>query len=159
MLSAKKYQRWRSEICLTTSSSPSAAGTTSPAWRPTWWGGEEYSSFSLIIIGPESDHWKCLSLTHWLTDSLTHSCLVNLIDVTLACEDANSKLFDVVTVADVDDEDRVGNSLLQISALRFGQKAKLLFRLWAQGLVNILKLKFRQDFKLKFDQYLAAEVL
>ena len=27
-----------------------------------------------------------------VTHSLTHSCLVNLIDVTLACEDANSKL-------------------------------------------------------------------
>ena len=39
---------------------------------------------------------------HSLTDSLTHSCSVNLIDVTLACEDANSKLVEVVTVADVD---------------------------------------------------------
>ena len=29
--------------------------------------------------------------------------------MTLACEDANSKLVEVVTVADVDDEDRVGN--------------------------------------------------
>ena len=47
-----------------------------------------------------------------LTDSLTHSCLVNLIDVTLACEDANSKLVKVVTVADVNAEDHVGNSLL-----------------------------------------------
>jgi hypothetical protein len=28
-----------------------------------------------------------------------------LIDVTLACKDVNSKLVDVVTVADVDDED------------------------------------------------------
>ena len=64
-----------------------------------------------------------------VTNSLTHSCLVNLIDVTLAWENTNSKLFDVATVADVDDEDRVGNSLLQISKLRFGQKAKLLFRL------------------------------
>jgi len=87
-------------------------------------------------------------VSNWLTDWLTHSCSVNLIDVTLACEDANSKLFDVVTVADVDDEDRVGNSLLQISKLRFGQKAKLLFRLWAQGLVKILMLKFRQDLRL-----------
>ena len=41
-------------------------------------------------------------------------CLVNSIDVTLACEDGYSKLVDVVNVADVDDEDRVGNSLLQI---------------------------------------------
>jgi len=49
-----------------------------------------------------------------------------LIDVTLACEDANSKLVDVVTVAD---EDRVGNIFLQISKLRFGQKAVLLFTL------------------------------
>ena len=58
-----------------------------------------------------------------LTDSLTDSCLVNLIDVTLACEDAYSKLVEVVTVADVSDEDRVGNSLLQIWKLRFGHKA------------------------------------
>ena len=48
--------------------------------------------------------WLCLSLTpHWLTDSLTNSCLVNLIDVTLACEDGNQKLVEVVTVV-VDDE-------------------------------------------------------
>ena len=100
-----------------------------------------------VFIGPESDHWLCLSLTHWLTDSLTDSCLVNLIDVTLACEDAFWRLVEVVTVVDVSDEDRVGNSLLQIWKLRFGQKAKLMFRLWAQGLVKILKLKFRQDFK------------
>ena len=53
-------------------------------------------------------------VTHSLTDSLTHCCLVNLIDVTLACEDGNSKLVEVVSVANVDDEDRVGNSLLQI---------------------------------------------
>ena len=64
-----------------------------------------------------------------VTDSLTHSCLVNLIDVTLACQDANSKLVEIVTVADVDAEDHVGNSLLQIWELTFGPKAKLLFRL------------------------------
>ena len=58
-----------------------------------------------------------------------HFYRLRAIFATLACEGANSKLFDVVTVADVDDEDRVGNSLLQISKLRFGQKAKLLFRL------------------------------
>ena len=37
------------------------------------------------------------------------------------------RLFD--TAADVDDEDRVGNSLLQIRKLRFGHKVKLFFRL------------------------------
>ena len=47
------------------------------------------------------------SLGMLVTNSLTHSCLVNLIDVTLACEDANSKLVEVVTVADVSDEDRM----------------------------------------------------
>ena len=57
--------------------------------------------------------------------------------MTLACADDNSKLVDVVTVADVDDEDQdhVGNSLLHILKLRFGHKAKLLF-----GNVSILGL-------------------
>ena len=54
---------------------------------------------------------------------------MNLIDVTLACEDGNSKLVEVVTRVDVEDEDRVGNSLLQIWMLRFGHTPKLLFRL------------------------------
>ena len=48
--------------------------------------------------------------------------------MTLACEDGNSKLVEVFTVADVDSEDHVGNSLL-IWKLTFGHKAKLLFRL------------------------------
>ena len=56
---------------------------------------------SNIIIGPESDHWQCLSLTDSLTDSLTHSLtdsrLVKLIDMNLVCEKGNSKLVEVVT--------------------------------------------------------------
>ena len=48
--------------------------------------------------------------------------------MTLACDDTNLKLVEVVTVADVDDEDRIGISLLQIVKLSFGHKAKLLFR-------------------------------
>ena len=40
----------------------------------------------------------------------------------MACEDANSKLVEVVTVADVDDEKRIDDSLLQI--WKFGHKAK-----------------------------------
>ena len=39
--------------------------------------------------------------------------------MTLACKDDNSKLVDVVTIAD---DDRVGNNLLQIWTLRFGQR-------------------------------------
>ena len=54
----------------------------------------------------------------WLTDSLTSLRLVNFIDVTLACEYNYSKLVEVVTVADIDDEDHVGNSLFQIWKLR-----------------------------------------
>ena len=46
--------------------------------------------------------------------------------MTLACEDAFSKLVEVVTVSD---ENRVGNSLLQVWKLRFGHKAQLWFRL------------------------------
>ena len=49
--------------------------------------------------------------------------------MTLACEDAYSKLVEVVTVGDVDDENRVGNSLLQIWKLRVGHNAELLFSL------------------------------
>ena len=43
--------------------------------------------------------------------------------MTLACEDTRSKLVEVVTVADVCDENRDGNSLLQIWKLRFGHEA------------------------------------
>ena len=45
--------------------------------------------------------------------------------MTLTCKDANSKLVEVVTVADVDAEDHVGNSLLQIWELTFDPKTKL----------------------------------
>ena len=65
--------------------------------------------------------------------------------MTPACEDANLKLADVVTVTDID-EDCFGNSLLQIRKLKFGHKA--------QGLV-----KFRQDLKLELIRYFGADVL
>ena len=61
--------------------------------------------------------------------------LVDFIDLTLACEDANLKVIEVVTVADVDAEDCVGNSLLQIWELRFGHKANFIHTL---SLVKIL---------------------
>ena len=64
-----------------------------------------------------------------VTHSLTNCRLVNLIDVTLGFEDANSKLVEFFIVADFYDEDRVGNSLLQIWKRRFDHKIKLLFRL------------------------------
>ena len=75
---------------------------------------KEDISEDTVFIGPESDDWLPLSLTDWLTQW----CLVDLTDVTLPGEDANTKLFDFVTATDVDDENRVGNSLFQIWKLR-----------------------------------------
>ena len=60
-------------------------------------------------------------MTHSLTHSLNNSCLVDLTDETLAFEDANSKLLDVVSVAVVDAEERVDESLVKILKLRFGK--------------------------------------
>ena len=54
--------------------------------------------------------------------------------MTLACEDANSNLAEVVTVADFDAEYHVGNSLLQIWELTFGLKL---------GWFKILNFKWR----------------
>jgi len=48
-----------------------------------------------------------------------------LIDATLACEDSNSKLVEIVAVVEVDNEDLVGKSLLRILKLRNGHNAKL----------------------------------
>ena len=64
-----------------------------------------------------------------VSNSLTNSCLVDLIDVTLACEGANSKLVDVVTVAEVDAEKRVDDTLVQIRKLKFGHVVEFLLRL------------------------------
>ena len=61
--------------------------------------------------------------------SLTHCSIVDLIDVTLACEDANSKVVEVGTVADVDAEKCVDDSLVQTWKLKFSHKVKFLFRL------------------------------
>ena len=44
--------------------------------------------------------------------------------MTLPCEDDNSKLVEVVTVADVDDADRVGKFVADLK-LRFGHEAKV----------------------------------
>ena len=70
---------------------------------------------------------QCLHCFNFLSDPspiIGNAC--HLFDVTLACEDANSKLIEVVNV---DDEDRVGNSLMHTWELKLGNKARLLFRL------------------------------
>ena len=88
---------------------------------------------NMAILGPWVMSYfyrtRVRSLGMLVSNSLTDCCLVNLIDVTLACEDANSKLVEVVTIANVDSEDHVGNSLLQIWELTFGPKTKLFLRL------------------------------
>ena len=45
--------------------------------------------------------------------------------MTLACEDVNSKLVEVVAVADVDEEKRFDDSCTQIWKLKLGHEAKL----------------------------------
>ena len=52
-----------------------------------------------------------------------------MIDVTLACEDDNSKPVEVVTVAHVDDEKCVDSHLVQIWKVKFGHKVRFLSRL------------------------------
>ena len=83
------------------------------------------------------------ALATLVTNSLTNCSFVDLIDVTLACEDDNSKLVDVVTVAG---EDRVGNNLLQILKLRFGRKT----------FVQTLSTRFGQDFEVEVQARFAA---
>ena len=61
--------------------------------------------------------------------------------MTLACEEANSKIVEVVTVADVDNEDCVGKSLLQIWKLRFGHKTKTF--------VQTFSTRFGQEFEVE----------
>ena len=67
--------------------------------------------FRTIFIQPKFDHWPPLPLT----DYLTHSCWVDLTDVTLAFEEAILKLLDVVSAERVDD------SLVEILKLRCSQ--------------------------------------
>ena len=98
----------------------------------------------MLLIGAESDHWQSLSLTPSVTNSvpfrrldLYHPgvwrCQLKTCWGRYCCWSWWWESFD--------------DSLLQIWKLKFGHKANFLFRLWAQGLVNILKLKFRQDFE------------
>jgi len=77
-----------------------------------------------------------------------------LIDVALACEDANSKLVEVVTIADVDDENCFEDSFIQIRKLKFGHKAE-----FCSDFEHKHKLKFRQDFEAGVCSDFDADVL
>ena len=74
-----------------------------------------------VFVRPKSDRWLPLSVTHSLL-SQSDYCLVDLTDVTLAFEDAKSKLLDVVSIADVEAEERVDYGLVEILKLRFGRE-------------------------------------
>ena len=84
---------------------------------------------SSLFIGPESDHWLCLSISESLSYSLTHSRFVNLIDVTLACEMPTQNLLRLLLLLKFVMR-IVGNNLLQI---------------WKRGLV--IKLNFCSGFE------------
>ena len=58
--------------------------------------------------------------------------------MTLACEDGNSKLVEVVTVVEVDDEKRVDNSLVQIWKVNFGPGVRSLGMLVSDSLTDSL---------------------
>ena len=68
---------------------------------------------TLISDHMDSGHKREKNLFLFQSDSSLIIGLLDLIAVTLACEDANSKIFEVVTVADVDAEKRVHDSLVQ----------------------------------------------
>ena len=70
-----------------------------------------------------------------LLHSLTNSYLIDLTDVTLAFEDANSKLLDIVSFADVGAEDRVDYSLVQIWKQKFGHEHQFPPKLVRQNFV------------------------
>ena len=58
---------------------------------------------------------------------ISHCCIVDLTNMTLAFEDANSKLLDVVSVADVEVEEWVDDSLVEILKLKFCQDVEVYF--------------------------------
>ena len=78
--------------------------------------------FDVLFIKPESDH--CFPGHSPLIILLTQLCFLDLTDVTLAFEDANSKFPNDVSVADLDAEEGVGDSLVEILKLMFGQDFK-----------------------------------
>ena len=87
-----------------------------------------YFSFGVITRVLLFDRTRVRSLamlvTNSLTHSLTNSCLVNLFDVTLACEDATQNLLRLLLMLMM----RIVLATV-CWKLRFGHKAKLLFRL------------------------------
>ena len=68
--------------------------------------------------------------------------------MTLACEDGNSKLVEVVTLAYIDDEKRVDNRLVQIRKVKFGYK--VMFCPDFEHKVSRFGPDFEVDFQVRF---------
>ena len=87
----------------------------------------------LCKLSPADKGWqRCyLKMTNWLT----HSCWEDLIDVTLAFEDANSNMLMllVMLMLIINDEECADDSLVNILKLRFGWDMKVQFwlRFWS----------------------------
>ena len=101
-----------------------------------------YPILTMLIIGPESDHWLCLSLTNWLTNSLTDCRLVNWIDVKMATQNLLKLLLLLMLMMRI---------VLATVYCRFGRWGlvikQIFFRYWSQGLIKIVNMKFKLDFE------------
>ena len=71
------------------------------------------SGYYNIFIGPETDHWECLSQTDWLPNWLTHSLLFSKL---YWCDPGmwrwQLKLVEVVTVTHVDEKNLLFSRLI-----------------------------------------------
>ena len=115
--------------------------------------GRLYKIF--VFIGPESDHWQCLSVTHWLTHSLLFSKLdwCDLWLVKMPTQNLLSLLLLLMLMM---------RNVLTTVLCSFGSWS-LVIKL---NFVQTLSTRFGQEFevevqakllKLKFGQYFAAE--
>ena len=79
------------------------------------------------------------SLATLVSDSLNDCCLVDLIDVTLACKDANSKLVDFVTVAELMLRNMLSTVWCRFESWMFGQDSEVEVHasFWSWSLISI----------------------
>ena len=96
-LRARKQRKFRRSNSLILDQSQNYGGATFESWNPKKGSGNTIklrkhnkalktllAISRIIFIRPRSDHSLPLSVTHSLTDSLTHCCLVNLMPVNIA---------------------------------------------------------------------------
>ena len=69
------YFRYVASLCVLAVVGFLGSDLTTPGPRCEVFDDDDEVRCELVFIGPESDHWLCLSLTNWLTDSLPFSKL------------------------------------------------------------------------------------